>query len=414
MAERPTRFSEQDAPPIERAEMLLDLSREITSSLDLQEVLDKSLVALRRLVAFGGGAIQLIDDDALIAVATDPPMSEEAKSVRIPVGTGISGTIAATGEPIYIPDIWVDERTGAKRSKGVSEGVVTYFGVPLIVQGRPAGVLQIDSVMPDAFPPETRALVLAFVPTIAAAVQNAMLFDRERAALERLQETERLQRDFLAVVSHELRTPLTSVSGFGTTLAEHAASLDAETIADMGQRIWRASRRLERVMGDLLDLSQIEHGTMTAEPVPANIEPVLRASVFAQTHADHPIDLIIEDDLPLAMVDADRLKQIAGNLLSNARKFSAPGTPITVRARRRDNAIELIVMDHGRGIPTGMLDKVFERFFQAEPAATRSADGLGIGLYLVRELCDRMGAEVEVASTVGHGTRFIVRLPIAA
>jgi signal transduction histidine kinase len=394
--------------------LLLELGRAVTSSLDLQEVLDKSLTAIRRLVDFGGGAIQLVEEDVLVPAATVPPMSEDAKRVRIPVGTGISGTIAATGKPIYIPDIWADPRVDPGRARGVSGGVRSYFGMPLILQGRSAGVVQIDSPEIDAFSTEARSRVMMFVPMIAAAVQNAQLFDRERQALQRLMETEQLQRDFLAVVSHELRTPLTSVSGFGLTLAEHARSIDSETVADIGQRIWRASRRLERVMSDLLDLSRIERGALQADVIPTDIEPILRESVREQSNKEHPVVLELGPEIPKAMVDGDRLHQILGNLLSNARKFSPAGTPIEVQVQKDGNEISIAVIDQGKGIPEGMLDRIFDRFFQGEPATTRSADGMGVGLYLVKQLCDRMGASIEVRSTVGSGTRFVARIPRAA
>jgi signal transduction histidine kinase len=416
MGEHPKRIDTErpSAPSLDQAQLLLELGRAVTSSLDLQKVLDTSFSALRRLVTFGGGSIQLIEDDALIPVATVPPMTAEAKLVRIPVGTGISGRIAATGESIYIPDIFEDPRVPPPAArKGVSRGVRSYFGVPLIMHGHPVGVLQIDSDEVDAFSPDTRACVLMLVPTIAAAVQNALLFDRERAAVQRLQETEQLQRDFVAIVSHELRTPITTVSGFGFTLAEQAASLDTELIADIGQRIWRASRRLERVMGDLLDLSQIERGTLSAEPEPTDIEPIIRQSVREQSNDSHPIEVDLDGPLPKAMVDGDRLHQIVGNLLSNARKFSPERTSIHVVARAEGDAIALTVEDHGRGIPRELMTRVFDRFFQAESATNRTADGLGIGLYLVKELCDRMDATIEVESTIGEGTRFTARLPIA-
>ena len=405
---------DERAPALDQTRLLLELSREITRSLDLQEVLDTSFRALRRLVEFGGGSIQLIEDGALVPAATDPPMSEEARHVRIPIGKGISGTIAATAESIYIPDILLDPRVPpASARKGVSPGVRSYFGVPLILHGRPEGVLQIDSPNVDAFGAEARACVLMLVPAIAAAVQNALLFDRERAALQRLQETEQQQRDFVAIVSHELRTPITSVSGFGLTLAEHANELEPELISDMGFRIWRASRRLERMMGDLLDLSQIERGMLNAEPTPTDIEPILRQSVREQSNDTHPIVLNLQEPLPKALVDGDRLHQIVGNLLSNARKFSPEQSEIEVIARADGDAIALTIADHGKGIPHDLLNRVFDRFFQTEAAATRSAGGLGIGLYLVKQLCERMDATIEVDSEVGRGTRFTARLPVA-
>lgn len=153
--------------------LFIELSRDVTGASTLQEVLDRSFAALRRLVPFGGGALQLIEDDHLVAAATDPPAEPEALTVRIPVGQGVSGRIAADGEPIYISDITTDERVHPEgRKRGLSPGGVrSYFGAPLIMDGAPIGVVQIDAPQVDAFSLEDRARVLTFLPTIAAAVQ---------------------------------------------------------------------------------------------------------------------------------------------------------------------------------------------------------------------------------------------------
>ncbi|MGZ4208491.1 MAG: sensor histidine kinase [Actinomycetota bacterium] len=166
-------------------------------------------------------------------------------------------------------------------------------------------------------------------------------------------------------------------------------------------------------MGDLLDLSQIERGTLSADPEPTDIEPILRQSVQEQSSGQHAVVLQIAPPLPKAMIDGDRLHQILGNLLSNARKFSPSGTAIEVSARAEDDRITLTVADHGKGIPDALKTRVFERFFQAESATTRTADGLGIGLFIVKKLCDKMDVSIEVDSAVGRGTRFIARVPIA-
>ena len=168
------------------ARLLVDLSRSVTGTVDLQEVLDRSFAALRRLMDFDGGAIQLVDDGALVAAAAEPELSPEARLVRIPVGQGVSGGIAASGEPVYIPDITVDERVHPEgRKAGLSGGVRSYFGAPLIMGGAPIGVVQVDDRRIDAFDEETRTTVLAFVPTIAAAVIQARAFEHERDALSR-------------------------------------------------------------------------------------------------------------------------------------------------------------------------------------------------------------------------------------
>jgi signal transduction histidine kinase len=421
--DHPPAAAETSTPAaLERGEvqgrLLLALATRITRTLDLQEVLDGSFAALRELLPFGGGAIQLVHDGALVAAATDPPMAPEAQTVRIPVGQGVSGTIAATGEPIYITDIADDERVHPEgRRKGVSAGVRSYFGVPLIAHGGPIGVLQIDAPEVDAFGPDVRALVLAFAPTISAAVQNARLFEQEREASERLRETDRLKQDFLSIVSHELRTPLTTMLGFADTLAEHLEDLSPPQAIAIAQRIRGAGSRLERLIEDLLYASRIERGSVELAQQPMWLAPALRAAVEEVSEPDHPVTLELATDLPRVVVDADRFHQVVTNLLSNAAKFSPAGAPIEVHARvsggpgTGGDRVELEIRDRGRGVPPHARDAIFQLFYQAEGATTRSAGGLGIGLYVVKRLCDAMDITVELEEAPDVGTRIRLLVP---
>jgi diguanylate cyclase (GGDEF)-like protein/PAS domain S-box-containing protein len=158
-----------------RFRLMLDLARDITGGLDLATVLERTFAALRQLVDFTGGSVQLIDDtDHLRLAATDPPATVEALSMRIPLGQGIGGAIALTGEPRYLPDINADMKvTADRKKKATSSGVRSWFGVPLITEGRIIGLLQIDSVTVDAWDDGDRLVVLAFTPIVATAVQHA-------------------------------------------------------------------------------------------------------------------------------------------------------------------------------------------------------------------------------------------------
>lgn len=402
----------QDA---DRWRLVLELSREVTANLDLQEVLDASLKALRRLLDFGGGAIQLIDGDALVAAATDPPATPEALTVRIPVGRGVSGTIAATGEPCYIADITMDPRVYPDgRAKGVSGGVRSYFGAPLILHGRPIGVVQFDSLQVDAFDENDRGLVLSFVPTIAAAVQNAQLFEREAAMLADVLDLQRLRSDFLAVVSHELRTPLTTIAGMAETLVGEVGRLTPEAVASFAGRILANSHRLELLVEDLLDMSQLEQGRLSVACEPVDLRALIEAGVHEAGLDPHPTECRIQPDLPLAYADRRRARQVLRNLLSNAAKYSPPEATIHVAASREGNRVMVEVADEGEGVPVELRDRIFERFFQAESASTRRVGGLGVGLHLVRELCHLMGATVSLDTEIEHGSRFRVSFPIAS
>jgi diguanylate cyclase (GGDEF)-like protein len=176
------RSSTPTIEPARRYRLLLDLARDITGRLDLDEVLAASFVALRQLLSFAGGSIQLIDDEnqSVRLAAADPPATEEAYQTRIPIGQGIGGRIVVSGEPRYIPDLTLEP--DVPTSRATSSGVRSYFGVPLITEGAAIGVLQIDSPEVDPWTDEDRFTVLAFTPIVAAAIQNARLFEREAAA----------------------------------------------------------------------------------------------------------------------------------------------------------------------------------------------------------------------------------------
>ena len=166
--------------------LLLDAARDITGCLDLPSVMEATFEALRRLIAFTGGSIQLVEGDVVRLAATDPPATPEALAATIPVGEGISGGIAATGEPRYLPDITISAAVTAKRRRSnTSSGVRSWYGVPLVAEGRVIGVLQIDSTEVDAVSDEDRLILLSVAAVVASAVQTARLFAEELGALQR-------------------------------------------------------------------------------------------------------------------------------------------------------------------------------------------------------------------------------------
>ncbi|MDP9102124.1 MAG: EAL domain-containing protein [Actinomycetota bacterium] len=162
-----------DYAPARRYRLLLDAALALTACVDVDDILDQCFRSLRSLVAFTGGSIQLRDGADIRLVATDPPATPEALGSRVPVGQGVSGTIALTGDPMYLPDISVAPAVSAsRRSTSTSGGVRSYYGVPLVAAGRIVGVLQIDSTEVGAFSEQDQLLVLAFAPVVAAAVHS--------------------------------------------------------------------------------------------------------------------------------------------------------------------------------------------------------------------------------------------------
>jgi transcriptional regulator with GAF, ATPase, and Fis domain len=151
-----------------RYRALLDAALDVTAQSDVQAVFDHALAGLRRVVRFTGASILLVDDDGIRIAAAVPDPTPEALSARIPLGQGVSGAIALSGEPRYLPDITIASTvTARRRIKNSSTGVRSWYGVPLVADGRPIGVLQIDSTEVDAFDEADQLAVLAFAPVVA-------------------------------------------------------------------------------------------------------------------------------------------------------------------------------------------------------------------------------------------------------
>jgi EAL domain-containing protein (putative c-di-GMP-specific phosphodiesterase class I)/putative methionine-R-sulfoxide reductase with GAF domain len=175
---------------LDRYRVLVEAAKEVTGRLDLQAVFDHTLRVLHRLVDFTGGAIFLVEEDSVRIAAALPAPTPEALAARIPLGQGVSGTIAVTGEPRYLPDITIASTvTARRRNRSSSEGVRSWYGVPLIAEGRPIGVLQIDSTTVDAFSDRDRLAVLSFAPVVALAVVTAQRAAQQLEELQRGDET---------------------------------------------------------------------------------------------------------------------------------------------------------------------------------------------------------------------------------
>ena len=250
---------------------------------------------------------------------------------------------------------------------------------------------------------------------IADAQRAQALQNEEHARLE-AEKANRLKDEFLAVVSHELRTPLTPILGWLELLKTDDP--DAEFRKQAYDVIERNTRAQSQIVNDLLDVSRIISGKLKLELVSIDLSDVMRAAVetVEPTARVKGVDLLA--DLPVRHAtnigDADRLQQVAWNLISNAVKFTPRGGQVIVKLAREDSQYVLRVTDSGAGIAPEFLPYVFERFRQADASSTRATGGLGLGLSIVRHLVEQHGGHVSVDSPgLGQGATFSVHLPIA-
>ncbi len=242
----------------------------------------------------------------------------------------------------------------------------------------------------------------------------------ERAARATAEAALTLRDQFLSVASHELRTPLTILVG-NVQLLERRLSRTVESdtrLQETVAAIHRQLARLQTLIDAMLDISRIERGKFKMVRVPLDFADVVRAAIdeVQPTAPAHPIALAISPDAPganLVLGDKLRLEQVVLNLLQNAIKYSPDGGPIRVEVTRTADQVSLSVSDRGLGIPKEALPHVFEQFYRAPTVRSEHISGMGIGLYIVREIVALHGGTVAVASEQGVGSTFTAHLPLA-
>jgi two-component system, OmpR family, sensor histidine kinase BaeS len=256
---------------------------------------------------------------------------------------------------------------------------------------------------------------LSETATLGAAF-NEMADDLEREASKR-DQLDRLKDEFVLTASHELRSPLTSVQGFAELLMLDRDSLTPRQVETV-EIILDNCRHLVRLLNDLLDLARSDAGRLSIQPRPTELAPLIDDAVRTmrgQTEtARQNLAQQIEPDLPLVNVEPSRIRQILVNLLTNAHEYSPEGASIAVTARSEGAEVVIAVIDDGPGIPESQLDQIFERFTRGDAGLTQRVGGTGLGLAISKSLVELHGGTIEAESTVGEGSTFSFRLPVAA
>lgn len=381
----------------------------------LDELLAELLDRVRDVLHVDTVAILLLEThgDELIAWAAKGLEDEVEQGVRVPVGKGFAGRIAATRAPVCIEDTGkADLYNPLLRQKGIR----SLLGVPLLVEGRLIGVIHVGSLTSHEFTDDDTRLLQLVADRIALAIDNARLYQEERTARTEAEAANRAKDEFLTMLSHELRTPLTPIIGWIHMML--SGVLPEGDLARGLSVIDRNSQSLKRLINDLLDMSAILSGKMRIEEVPVQLETVVLEAVETvrpQAAArDIHLDVSFRDWDHTIVVKGDRtrLVQTFWNLLINAIKFSAPGGKVHVICETASDEAVVHVEDQGEGIAPEFLTQVFERFRQADGSKTRTHGGLGLGLALVKSFVAAHGGTIEAASDgPGLGSRFTLRLP---
>jgi len=388
-------------------------ARALSSSLDLDEAFGDFIRELRGLVPFDRMAIVLVEEDSSRVIATAGAGAGEVE----PPGTTSSlehnllGDLVAQGQTIYRRDMstprYAEEEWMGRL--GIRSRVVA----PLLLGARVIGMISVSRREANSFTQHEIELMSLLGRLAASAVQNIRAYDSERRTVEELRRLSALRADFVSLVSHELRSPMAAVIGAARTLEQRWRELTAEQREAFLSLIGDETSRLAALIGDVLDTSRIDAGTFAYRFAEVDLGRLMRDSVAAASLAQDEVSITLDvpHALPHVRADPERLRQVIGNLIENAIKYSPAGDVVEVRAVRNSSGVVVYVLDRGPGIATEDQRLIFEKFGRVSTG--NSKPGTGLGLYIARSIAEAHGGALDVSSAPGRGATFVLKLPAA-
>jgi two-component system sensor histidine kinase KdpD len=263
--------------------------------------------------------------------------------------------------------------------------------------------------------PEQHRLLNALSDQAALAIERVNLVqDVDRARL--VAETDRLRSALLTSISHDLRTPLASILGSASSLADYGPDLDAATHHALLLTIREEAERLNRFIGNLLDMTRLESGPLTLRGETADLSDAVGAVLnrAGKILAGHRIEIAVARGLPMLQLDLVLFEQVLFNLLDNAAKYAPPGSLIQLRAEQEAQCVVLQVLDEGEGLPEADLEHIFDKFFRVHRADHQRA-GTGLGLAICRGFVEAMDGTISASNRLDRsGAVFTIRLPVTA
>ena len=406
---------------VEKLTALSEVSRAVSSTLDVETVLDTIVSRASQLAGAAGCSIFEYDAatqqfELRATHNVDPAFVEALRAVPLRKGEGLMGRATEMREPIQIPDI---TQPGAYQSSVrdtlIRFGYRALLSVPLLREDQIIGSLSFNRKEAGEFSPEVVDVLRTFATQSALAIQNARLFREIADKSAQLEAASRHKSEFLANMSHELRTPLNAIIGFSEVLTERMFGELNEKQDEYLKDIYASGQHLLSLINDILDLSKIEAGRMELELADFDLPNAIdNALILVRERASRrgiTLGHSVDDRLGSIRGDERKVKQVLLNLLSNALKFTPEGGRIDVSAHLQNGAAEIAVTDTGVGIAPEDQEAVFEEFRQVG-TADKKVEGTGLGLALSRKFIELHGGRIWVKSQVGHGSTFTFTLPV--
>lgn len=406
-----------------RLETINSISKIINSSLDPDTIFKRFLKYASKDLNYHYCALLMIEGNRLYSRTGIGFTTREIETYSADIGEGVCGVVAKTGKPMIVNDISKSSIYKEQSTKTRSE-----MAVPLKVEGKVLGVLNVESKEINPFMEEDLVYLSALSEQAAIAIRNAQLFNKIknfnldlkekiaeatldlREANQELERLNKIKSEFVSTVSHELRTPLTSIHGYSSLMLSGDTGPVTEEQKEFLGIVSGETQRLTRLINDLLDISKIESRRMKLVFDNFNLFQFMEEykREIKNLVSQKNIALLVEVPKNISDIkaDADKIRQILNNLIGNAIKFSGKGMAIGVKVKELKDHIQIDVSDHGPGISKKDSNHIFEKFYRVDNSMTRATGGTGLGLAITKHLVEAHRGKIWLRSKVGKGTTF--------
>jgi GAF domain-containing protein len=403
---------------LEEVAALSEVSRAVSASLNLHEVLDAvARHAVNLSKSDGCGVFEFNQNrQALEVVASHNLSSEFLSSIHkttINLGKTTIGRAADSERPIQVPDM-VDAKDHPYHEFALKEGFRSVLTVPMKGDHTVRGIVLLRR-SPGQFEERVVNLLTALASQSKVAIENARLFREIEEKGRQIEAANRHKSEFLANMSHELRTPLNAIIGFSEVLLDPSLKVTKEEQSQFLTDVLGSGKHLLGLINEILDLAKIEAGKMELQIEQALLSDIfesvgntMRPLATKKTINLHVESVTVPEPFPM---DGARVKQVLLNLVGNAVKFTPEGGRVWVRADSEDGVVRVEVGDTGPGIAPEDHERIFQEFQQAGSDAGKP-QGTGLGLALARKFVEMHGGKIWVESEVGSGSKFFFTLPI--
>ena len=398
-----------------RLERLLEITRNLSTALDLEPFLKTIISEACALTDSEAASILGYDqtNNELEFLAVPWHYRDALRGVRLPFKGSAAGWVYQEAKPLHVPDCKANPKLFSALDFASAFETRSILAVPMIVKGRPIGVLEAVNKIGDAHYTEDDITILETLAALAAlSAYSADLQNRIDAGNSEIAELDRLKSDFIAITSHELRTPLGLILGHATFLRE----LLGEEHHEQVDVIIKNASRLKEIIESLSSVDNFQSGAARIRQRAVSMTSVIQDVVasFAEMAAQREVTLKAEPCQDELLVEADggKIAIALSNLVKNAIMFTDQGGHVFVNGELVPGYVKVSVIDDGIGIPAKDVPFIFDRFFQVESHLTRRHGGMGLGLSVAKVMIEMHGGRIWAESMEGKGSNFIFLLPV--